>query len=98
MTHSAWGRTLVRKLAGKFSEALLQEVGEETLAEINYRNSLPEHRWRCATHDFCDSNMIMAAAFYELRGYEIEFIDHEDMLLWGAAWSLARADRFGQED
>jgi hypothetical protein len=56
----------------------------------------------CATHDFCDANMLMLAAFKETFGREPAFLTADDTSpgsradtrLWNDAWAIAKAAEF----
>jgi hypothetical protein len=60
----------------------------------------------CATHDFCDANMVMLAAFEDTFGREPRFLDgtngddayspdqYVDLHLWNNAWDMAREADF----
>lgn len=45
----------------------------------------------CASHDFCDSNMVMDPAFTAVMGREAEASSTDDAALWSAAWDHAKA-------
>jgi hypothetical protein len=52
----------------------------------------------CHSHDFCDANMVMLAAFTETMGHEPAFLTEEhaetDLNLWNDAWEIAIAANF----
>lgn len=80
-------------LAKAFSRRLIEEIGPEKTAEAVERNkTYPDSA--CASHDFCDANMVMAAAFEEVVGRETELNDDEDIRLWDRAWDLAADNKF----
>ena len=58
----------VEALATAFSKKVNEELAEH-LEEINKRNDKGDDT-ACATHDFSDSNMIMADAWVEVFGSE----------------------------
>jgi hypothetical protein len=84
----------IEMLALAFATKLRAEIGDENLAEVVRRNALPEYACACASHDFCDANMPMAAAFEEITGREPDVSSEEDCALWNAAWDAAKARRF----
>jgi hypothetical protein len=50
----------------------------------------------CATHDFCDANMVMAAAFEEVVGRAMVMDDSHpeqeaEHRMWGDAWGWAKS-------
>ena len=47
----------------------------------------------CASHDFCDANMVMCEAFEIVAGRALgDEISDGDVAAWNAAWNAARAD------
>lgn len=63
---------LVTSLSARFVERLKETLTTEQWAEMLRRNA---EAWdspfdTCASHDFCDSNMVMAAAFLDVVGHE----------------------------
>lgn len=102
----------IEKLAKAFSKHLWVDFKDEPkgkdMAEIIRRNKTPEYQGGCATHDFCDSNMVMDAAFTEVMGRDYIFFDDDkpetenqnsqDTGLINAAWSLAKKNDFYQKD
>lgn len=93
-------------LAAKFALVLADWLTVAEFAEMQSRNATPEYRDRetCASHDFCDANMAMEAAFTDCFGREPRFgefveayglspdakAEAEDAALWNAAWDKAR--------
>lgn len=45
----------------------------------------------CASHDYCDANMVMDEAFTGLFDRSVASTD-EDCALWNAAWDIAKAE------
>jgi hypothetical protein len=78
-------------LAATFLTVLAEELTPDQLAEVYRRNSSMPVYTRlgpCASHDFCDANMVMAEAFTR-HGVEVDIDDDTQCALWGAAWALA---------
>tara|TARA_R110000868_G_scaffold140148_1_gene355467 strand:- start:397 stop:720 length:324 start_codon:yes stop_codon:yes gene_type:complete len=48
----------------------------------------------CHTHDYCDANMLMLAAWQEFFGGEPDVSSEEDTAIWNDAWSIAKAAEF----
>lgn len=48
----------------------------------------------CATHDYCDANMLMDAAFTKVMGREADVSNEDDALLWSVAWTISNASDF----
>lgn len=84
-------------VARAFCAALADSLGHELdlVREANKRYDDPNV---CATHDFCDANMIMDGVMREC-GINMEW-DSEDGMpafisdLWDAAWAMAREAEF----
>lgn len=84
-----------RQLRGYLSPATMREVDQRNVA-YNVRHGSGV----CASHDFCDANMLMAPAFAEVVGREItlpgeaeedptlEPQARADVGLWNDAWGL----------
>ena len=93
-------------LADAFSAALRDELHEGIIDTIVERNRTPEYAGCCASHDFCDANMVMDAAIEGILGHGLfedpRLYDEEDGLtqegtdLWNAAWDLAKEREFKQ--
>jgi len=80
---------IVDLLARKFLAILKDDIGEnryQQAAELN----LTYPKGVCASHDFCDANMVMNDAWGWVVGTEMNAGDEEDARLWGKAWSLAK--------
>jgi hypothetical protein len=89
------------KLAAIFARIVREQLGEH-LEEIVARNkeSAYQNDVCCATQDYCDANMLMDQAFRE-AGLPTPFDladdenPHEEAcILWGKAWSIAKAVDF----
>lgn len=89
------------ELARKFAASMLEDLGAEVLADCIALNKTPEYADCCATHDCCDSNMVMNDAFESFgidpleHGYTEEGgMSQEVVDLWNAAWELAKTNNF----
>ena len=86
-------RTLAGQIGRKFKLLLLEEIGEKNFADVQRRNRMPEYKetGSCASHDFCDANMVMADAMKEF-GYDEDAIlnDSKVIDLWNSAWAYAK--------
>lgn len=96
--------------AEQWAAAFIQQVHStltpEQIAEVNRRNATPDYAGCCATHDFCDANVLMSSAFKSLTGTEPDETNpHADGLhmpgmadevgaLWDEAWTLAQTRQF----
>lgn len=87
--------SLAEKIARTFSDLLQEEIGWANLTTANKRNRtnrLYVETKSCASHDFCDANIIMAEAF-QAHGVPADNED-EHITLWNEAWELAIAHEF----
>lgn len=89
----------VEQIARRFSQLLTAYIGDAKVRVAINRNKLESYEDCCASHDFCDANMVMLEAFNQLSvkpptdstaGPEQD----EAVRLWGAAWDLARENKF----
>lgn len=79
-----------QQIGDTFVALLRQELTPEQFREMRRRNATPEYAGTncCASHDFCDANMVMLAAFQQ-HGLE-PLAEADDMAsLWNAAWTSA---------
>lgn len=84
------------QVAEKFAHHLRAVLATPQWNEMRERNARPDYgRNICASHDFCDANMVMDAAFRELGlGFSLDgpqwAEDQELCELWSAAWGIAK--------
>lgn len=83
-----------RRLALAFARDLRKEITDENVEEVVRRNARPDYAGSCASHDFCDANMVMADAFHHIMGRDFEISSEVDMEIWNRAWDTARASGF----
>lgn len=81
----------VKRLALSFADELLDTIGEADYEEVKARNATEEYARFCASHDFCDANMVMFDAFNTEIGWDCDLDNDEDTSVWNEAWELARA-------
>ena len=84
----------VQDLAREFSRLLRIRLTPEQLAEAVRRNSTLKYRGCCASHDFCDANEYMEAAFLNLGFRAPDGIEEILASDWDSAWELAKQNRF----
>ena len=86
------------QIARAFSDKLIAYNGVRLIKEMNRRNGTPAYKDCCASHDFCDANMVMLAAFESLGLPDpLERLATgvaPDFTLWNEAWELARSNKF----
>lgn len=85
-------------LARAFAYQLRNEIGAAMLAEVVARNKTAGYAACCASHDFCDANMVMMDAGV-LLGYwtEDDFDPDAAMTIMGEAWDIAKKSAFAYE-
>lgn len=88
---------MIDKLSAAFSAIVRRDL-RDNLAEIQRRNASREYAsiGACATHDFFDANVLMGGAFKFTMGRGVDIQSDEDVDLWNAAWTKARAEGFKQ--
>lgn len=86
--------TSAERVANEFCRLLKIEIGSERVRAAASRNRIPEYEGCCASHDFCDANMVMADAVKEVTGRECTTEDG-DLDLMNAAWNIAKANNLG---
>ncbi len=78
----------VTAVAEAFGEVLRQWLTPAEFETMRERNATAE-RGVCHSHDFCDANVAMGAAFEGVLSREPDPASEEDAKLWGDAWDLA---------
>lgn len=81
-------------LSNRFSYLINENFSAIELAETIRKNKTEDYKNCCATHDYCDANMIMDEAFTEIVGHEIDLQNDADLELWNSAWDLSKANDF----
>ena len=85
-------------LAVKFSEILRDDLGPEIMREIIAKNRTADYGGDiCASHDYCDANMVMAAAWEDITGCEPDIGNEPQARIWGLAWAAAKASEFNSQ-
>ena len=84
-------------LAAAFVRILRQTIGEEKYAKVVALNGVELNPDVCHSHDFCDANMVMDAAFHTFGVDPLEYgyteedgMSQEVCDLWNAAWNRAK--------
>lgn len=90
-------------LANEFSRLLTKLVGPWKMRMIRSRNRVEPNSTVCHSHDFCDANMVMDAAFQHfgidpcatgIPDTDFPLMSEEVMDWWNDAWTLAKAAGF----
>lgn len=87
----------VENIAEEFAKQLKAEVGNANMRHIVAKNYQVDYRGCCASHDYCDSNMVMADAFEEITGREPDDNSEthpEDWSMFNEAWEIAKIQDF----
>lgn len=80
-------------LAQAFSRHLRSALTPEQMFNVTQRNE--HYPWHtCASHDFCDANMVMLDAWKEVFSSHIDLQSEADTLIWNQAWQIAKANEF----
>lgn len=95
-----------RAIAHAFAEAVRDECGmlagyatdtgtgdTDPWSAIRERNASSDYAGSCATHDFLDANVHMAAAFGKVMERPFDADAEADVEMWNMAWEIARAER-----
>ena len=88
--------TYAEAIARAFDARLIAEIGPDSYRAVIEMNASADSLG-CASHDYCDANEIMDAAFSDVMGRstlpddEEAFISQEDTDLWNDAWDAWRA-------
>lgn len=80
-------------LARDFAAVLKEWLTPEEMAETIKRNDAETDDMVCHSHDFCDANMAMDAAFAK-AGIEVDCQNQEQADRWSEAWDIAKAAKF----
>lgn len=80
-------------VARSFIRGLASAIGSKNLRTVAARNAVGSPNV-CASHDFCDANVYMSAAFTRVVGHEIDLQSDADGALWDAAWDCAKRAGF----
>lgn len=88
----------LKNLAAEFAKLLKNEIGEENLDKVVKQNKVNDP-WICASHDYCDANMVMVTAFENIFGHEFHESEDEKVndledILWNKSWTLAKKNDF----
>lgn len=81
----------IHAIAGAFADHVHDATTEEEFSEIKRRNATEDYKFSCASHDFMDANVEMAAAFHDVMGREADVGSDEDTDLWNKAWDMAKS-------
>lgn len=78
------------EIAAKFTSLLAAALTPEKMDAISDANSSEGNSQICHSHDHCDANEVMAAAFRAVVGHEMDLQSDEDGALWDRAFAAFR--------
>lgn len=84
------------QIAATFVRLLAEQLSARQWDTMRQRNATPAYATSCASHDFCDANMVMLAAFAEHGLDGLAGMDH-DPALWNTAWEIARSTKLSNK-
>lgn len=84
-----------KRLALAFRKEIAAALPRSERLTIDDRNKTQEYLECCATHDFCDANVYMEAAYRKIFKKPTAFNDETTQLM-NAAWDLAKSDGFSK--
>lgn len=84
-------------IARLFSYEVSTRLSESQLAAVRKLNRDEKLEYVCHTHDFCDANLLMDAAFVKcglVEDNDVDVIGEHLQPVWNAAWDVAKAAEF----
>lgn len=90
--------TMVHMVADAFAAEMRDALNPSQWAEMRRLNATPDYQGGCcASHNYCDANVVMDAAMRSTLGWEPLSEEGEDELImsdlaidiWNAAWDIA---------
>lgn len=82
-------------LARAFSEALHGYLGAGIMRTVVEKNAGAKRDNCCASHDFCDANMVMLGEYARLSGEHEDDVDLDAVIpQFNDAWDIAKAAEF----
>ena len=86
----------IEAIGAEFVARLRAELPAAHFAEMQNLNSVADDGV-CHSHDYCDPNVTMAAAFAQVVGRAVDTQDDDDRALWSSAWRYALTHGLGQD-
>lgn len=80
----------VQRLAGEFNRLLRDAIGGDNFDAVCQLNAKETDPNVCHSHDFCDANEVMLAAYQATVG-PMDLQSDTHRALWNAAWATAKA-------
>lgn len=99
MTTTAAVNPSPQALAIVFSVVVRERLSFEELHAVRAKNRTPAYSNCCATHDYCDANMLMLEAYSRCTGIPENDIELGDNInVFNKAWDIAKAREFRLTD
>ena len=84
----------IQLIAADFSRRIRDYLTPEQMSAVISRNNSETNPNICHSHDHCDANAMMAAAFEQVSGQPLDLqSDSDDFISW-AAWGTAKSSKF----
>ena len=90
----AYFKKTVDRLARAFAKELRTLLTKSEFRQVIALNNKEKDKSACHSHDFCDANMVMDAAFTITFKRSFGFDSEDDRKLFNTAWTLAKSKRF----
>lgn len=87
----SYGEDQIKEVASQFILNLKREISFSNFGEMVERNEAEEDSNICHSHDFCDSNVLMAEAISEVMGIDVDTRSTSQLDFWNKSWNLAKA-------
>ena len=88
----------IGKLSAEFTRVVCESLTPDQMQSVRRINEERNDPHTCATHDFCDANMLMEEAWVSVVGELIDVNDEAQSVLWDKAWALSKANGFKTND
>lgn len=82
------------RIGARFCDELRQELTPAQITRAVMANRREQSADVCHTHDYCDANEPMAAAFRRVMGRDCDPLSDRDSTVWAGAWDLAKLTEF----
>lgn len=84
---------LIKSIAREFGCLLTLQLGSKLITVVE-RNSTEKNSSICHSHDFCDANVFMNAAFNRYKKRDPQADSCNDAFILNEAWNIAKSNQF----
>lgn len=94
---------LAKRLGDRFAALLRKDIGAKNFKAVQRANLVHKINGEnsiCASHDFCDANMVMLAAYAEVMSVKEDDVDPNSeavLALFTAGWDAAKRDHITEK-